>query len=158
MPGPWHHHAIRVRYQETDQMGVVYHANYLNWFELGRTELIREMGFPYSDIEEAGLMLPVVHAEISFHKPAKYDDIVSIYTRIESYTRVRLEMSCRVYRREQSDLKTITPFIGINERELAGELLVTGLTKHVWVNQEFKTARLDNALPTLYNLINKYND
>jgi acyl-CoA thioester hydrolase len=142
MPDPWHQHTIRVRYQETDQMGVVYHANYLNWFELGRTELIREMGFPYSAIEQAGLMLPVVHAEVSFHKPAKYDDMVTVYTRIESYTRVRLEMSYRVYRGTEQE----------------GELLVTGLTKHVWVNQDFRTARLDHALPDLYRLIHNYSE
>lgn len=142
MPGPWHHHAIRVRYQETDQMGVVYHANYLNWFEIGRTELIREIGFPYSVIEEAGLMLPVVHAEVSYRKPAKYDDMVTVYTRIESYTRVRLEMSYQVYRGTEQE----------------GELLVTGLTKHVWVNQDFRTARLDHILPNLYSLINDYSE
>ncbi|TCZ75305.1 acyl-CoA thioesterase [Paenibacillus albiflavus] len=157
MPGQWHHHAIRVRYQETDQMRVVYHANYLNWFEIGRTELIREMGFPYTAIEQAGLMLPVIHAELDYRKPARYDDIISIYTRIEACTRVRLEMAYQVHRREETDLYTIPPFAETDGREPAGELLVSGLTKHVWVNKEFKTTRLDHALPELHKLIDSYN-
>lgn len=156
MPGPWFHHAFRVRYQETDQMGVVYHANYLNWFELGRTELIRQLGIPYTEIEQSGLLLPVVHAEIDFRKPAKYDDIVSVYTRVKSYTRIRLEMSCQVHRRVEKDMKLVEDHNHMGtDLEPSGELLVSGLTRHVWVNRNFKTVRLDQEFPVLYKLIEK---
>ena len=78
----WHQSQLRVRYEETDQMGVVYHANYLTWFEIGRTELIRALGYPYRKIEEKGLLLPVTEADLKFRKPAHYDDLIGIYTRV----------------------------------------------------------------------------
>lgn len=135
-------------------MGVVYHANYLNWFEIGRTELIREMGFPYTDIEAKGILLPVIHAEVDFHKPAKYDDVVMVYTRIESYTNVRIEMGCQVYRVDPGDVH----LAGLTDKpghEPNGELLVRGLTRHVWVNRDFRPVRLDHELPELYAVINR---
>ncbi|WP_248930511.1 acyl-CoA thioesterase [Paenibacillus hamazuiensis] len=94
----WHKHIIRVRYQETDQMGVVYHANYLNWFEIGRTELIRAMGMTYQTIEASGLLLPVIEAEMKFRQPARYDDLIGIYTRIVSFTNLRLEFATEIRR------------------------------------------------------------
>lgn len=148
-PGPWFRHCLRVRYQETDQMGVVYHANYLNWFEIGRTELIRQMGFPYTDIEAKGFLLPVIHAEIDFHKPAKYDDVVMIYTRIESYTNVRIEMGCQVHRADPEQISDVESAVE-SGFEPSGELLVRGLTRHVWVNRDFRPVRIDQELPELF--------
>ena len=63
-------------------MGVVYHANYLNWFEIGRTQMIREMGFTYRGMEEEGVLLPVVDLDIKYRQPARYDDLVTVFTRI----------------------------------------------------------------------------
>ena len=73
-------HAIelRVRYAETDQMQVVYHANYLVWCEIARTELIRQHAGSYSDIEEGGVALAVVDASLRFHAPARYDDLIRV--------------------------------------------------------------------------------
>jgi len=82
----------RVRYADTDKMGVVYNANYLNYFEIGRTELIRDYGMPYSLIEEQGYHLPLINAELDFIKPARYDDMILINTRIDyNSDNVRLE-------------------------------------------------------------------
>ena len=67
-------------------MGVIYHANYLTWFEIGRTEMIRELGYPYRKIEEQGLLLPVVDLDMQFIKPAYYDDRIRISTRITDFT------------------------------------------------------------------------
>ena len=78
----WHLHPLRVRYQETDQMGVVYYANYLTWFEIGRTEFVRHFGTTYREIEAKGLLLPVVDAECSYLSPARYDDRVAVCTTI----------------------------------------------------------------------------
>lgn len=66
--GSWYAAQLRVRYQESDQMGVVYHANYLNWFEIGRTEMIRQMGYTYRKMEEQGLLLPVTGLDVKYHK------------------------------------------------------------------------------------------
>ena len=72
----------RVRYGETDQMGVVYHANYLSFFEVARTELIRLRGVAYSALEEGGLRLMVTEAAMQYHSPGHYDDVLAITTRL----------------------------------------------------------------------------
>ena len=71
---------FRVRYSETDQMGVVYHAEYLVWCEVGRTEFIRNLGLPYAQLEERGTMLAVADASLRFLSPARYDDMVRVET------------------------------------------------------------------------------
>lgn len=71
---------IRVRYEETDQMGVVYHGNYLKYFDVGRTELMRHLGFPYSEMERRGVMLVVVEAHCRYRDSARYDDVLRIET------------------------------------------------------------------------------
>lgn len=71
---------FRVRYAETDQMGVVYHANYLVWCEVGRTELIRTLGTSYAALEREGVMLAVSDASLRFHSPARYDDLIRVET------------------------------------------------------------------------------
>ena len=73
---------FRVRYSETDQMGVVYHAEYLVWCEVGRTDFIRELGLPYSELERRGTSLAVAEASIRYHAPARYDDRVRVETRL----------------------------------------------------------------------------
>jgi acyl-CoA thioester hydrolase len=74
---------MRVRYGETDQMGVVYHAVYLVWCDMGRTELIRELGFSYAELERGGLLLAVTEANLRYHAPARYDDMIRVETWIE---------------------------------------------------------------------------
>jgi len=71
---------LRVRYAETDRMGVVYHANYLAWCEVGRTEFIRTLGVSYGELEAGGLLLAVADASLRYHAPARYDDIVRVDT------------------------------------------------------------------------------
>ena len=75
---------LRVRYAETDAMGVVYHANYLIWFEAGRGDFFRVMGQDYGAWEEAGYMLPVAEAYARYHAPARYGDLVTVHTWIKS--------------------------------------------------------------------------
>lgn len=78
------HHVteLRVRYAETDQMGVVYHANYLVWCELGRTDFIRALGGSYAELERAGTALAVVEANLRFMRPARYDDLIRVTTTV----------------------------------------------------------------------------
>ena len=80
--GEGHVTEVRVRYGETDQMGVVYHAEYLVYCEIGRTELIRDLGFPYAEMERQGVMLAVTDASLRFHAPARYDDRLTVETRL----------------------------------------------------------------------------
>jgi acyl-CoA thioester hydrolase len=71
---------VRVRYAETDQMGVVYHANYLVWCEIGRTDLIRQLGTSYADLERNGVGLAVIDASVRYHSAARYDDLIRVRT------------------------------------------------------------------------------
>lgn len=73
---------LRVRYAETDQMGVVYHANYLVWCEVGRTELLRSLGTSYAELERQGVLLVVADASLRFHSPARYDDRIKVETAV----------------------------------------------------------------------------
>jgi len=87
---------VRVRYEETDQMGVVYHSNYLVYFEIGRTEFMRERGCPYAEIERQGFILTVVGIRCRYRSPARYDDLLRIRTRVESLRPVRITFAYEV--------------------------------------------------------------
>ena len=89
---------IRVRFSETDKMGITWHGNYFSWFEMGRTELLRDTGLAYRDLEESGTMFAVVSAECSFKHPARYDDVLTLRTRIVKITPIRIEHEYRLYR------------------------------------------------------------
>jgi acyl-CoA thioester hydrolase len=89
---------LRVRYAETDQMGVVYHANYLVWCEIGRTDFIRELGKPYAQLEREGVMLAVSDVGLRFHGSARYDDPIRVYTRLIDVRSRGLTFSYRVKR------------------------------------------------------------
>jgi acyl-CoA thioester hydrolase len=95
---------VRVRYAETDKMGVVYYANYFVWFEVGRADLLRSLGWTYREMEHAGVGLPVIEAHCDYHRPARYDDEVEIRTRGRMLSPVRMEFSYDVVRREDQTL------------------------------------------------------
>ncbi|SFI81089.1 acyl-CoA thioester hydrolase [Brevibacillus centrosporus] len=130
-------HRLRVRYGETDRMGVVYHTNYLNWFEVGRTEFIRHADLTYRQLEEQGILLPLTDADISYKRPAKYDDEVEVRTHVSEISPVRLTFSYEIVRVDDS------------------EVLVTGRTMHVFTNAEFKPIRLSRTEPDLYEWLAK---
>lgn len=89
---------VRVRYAETDTMGVAYYASYLVWFEVGRTDWLRETGQTYADMERAGLRLPVVEAHCEYHRPARYDDELEVRTRARLASPARLAFDYEVIR------------------------------------------------------------
>ena len=116
---------LRVRYAETDQMGVVYHANYLVWMEMGRVELCRTMGVRYRDLEEQeGVLLTVAEASCRYHAPARYDDEVTVETCVKRATSRLIEFAYRM-----TSSKT-------------GVKLATGSTTHVFCNRELRPCRL----------------
>lgn len=111
---------VRVRYAETDQMGVVYHANYAQYFEIGRVEWLRNQGISYKWMEENGIMLPVVSLTMNYKKPAKYDDLLTVRTILKSQTSVKIEFEYEITNQQ-------------------GELLTTGYSMLVFI--DMKTGR-----------------
>ena len=119
MSKPFHAEArLRVRYAETDQMGVVYHANYLVWFEVGRVELMRSLGLAYAELErEHGCMIAVVGVEARYREPARYDDEIAVHTSITAMRGPVLKMAYEVVRVHD------------------GRLLCEGTTTHIVVDR-----------------------
>jgi acyl-CoA thioester hydrolase len=117
----------RVLYGDTDQMGVVYYANYLRFFEGARNEWIRALGIPYGEIEARGIMLPVYEASVQYLRPAKYDDLLDIYL-VTTHTRVKIRFEYKVHR-SRSD-----------------EVLALGHTVHVCVGKDGKPTRAPDWL------------
>jgi acyl-CoA thioester hydrolase len=119
---------FRVRYGETDQMRVVYHANYLVWCEMGRTDLIRAIGMSYADLERSGVALAVVDATLRYHYPARYDDMIRVRTTL---TEVRSRSVTFDYRIENAD---------------TGVRLVTATTTLIPINEEGRLVSLPSEL------------
>ncbi|HET9328695.1 MAG TPA: thioesterase family protein [Candidatus Eisenbacteria bacterium] len=118
-----HRYAIRVRYGDTDQMGFAYYAHYLRWFEIGRAEMLRALGWSYRAVEEAGIQLPVLEARCRYFKPARYDDELWIETGVLEVRRASVRFGYRIVR-------------------VSGEeLLATGETEHCFLGPEGKPAR-----------------
>jgi len=96
---------FRVRYGETDQMGVVYYGNYAQYFEMGRTEWLRKLGVSYRWMEDNGIMLPVTELQIKYHKSATYDDVLRIETMLVKLPGIRITFTYRIYN-EKNELLT----------------------------------------------------
>ena len=119
---------LRVRYAETDAMGLVYYANYLVWFEIGRTDWIRGRGVTYREFEEQGVLLPVVGAHCAYRASARYDDLVRLETRLVALTPARVSFAYRATRADAA-----------SDRET---LLVEGRTDHVFLTPAGRLTRL----------------
>ena len=119
----------RIPYADTDKMGVVYHSNYLKYFEMGRTELMRQIGFTYEEMEKQGLYFPVVNAQCNYHAPAHYDDLITVETTISEIKNVTVTFSYKI--------------------KYQDKVLVIGSTKHPLVNYAFKPTRIPQNLKEL---------
>ena len=115
----FYNHSLRVRYAETDQMGVVHHGNYPTFLEEARTAWLREMGISYKKMEASGIGLPITSVSVKYKKSALYDDVLTIKTILSKIPNVRLEFDYEIY----------------NEAE---ELLVTAKTELVFINMQTK--------------------
>jgi acyl-CoA thioester hydrolase len=120
--------SYRVIYGDTDQMGVVYYANYLRWFESGRSELLRQIGLPYVKIEEQGFHFPVTEVSCRYAQSARYDEVVKIETELSALGRATLTFNYRVF------------------RESDDSLLATGSTRHACIDHAGHVSRIPKAL------------
>ncbi len=102
----YHQTQIRVRYSETDQMRVVYHGNYAQYFEIGRVEWLRNKGLSYKWMEENGIMLPVVSLTMNYKKPARYDELLTLTTILKNRTTVKIEFDYELYNESEELLTT----------------------------------------------------
>ena len=97
---------VRVRYGETDQMGVVYHGNYASYFEIARTEWLRNLGVTYKELENKGIMLPVISLFFNFIKSAKYDDVLTIIVILKKKPLVKIEFDYEIYNQKKEKIST----------------------------------------------------
>ncbi len=97
-PAPSSTSTVRVRYAETDKMGVVYYANYFVWFEVARADLLRTLGWSYREMEHAGVSLPVIEAHCEYHRPARYDDELTVRAEGRLLSPIRMEFTYQVLR------------------------------------------------------------
>lgn len=123
---------IRVNFSDTDAMGVVYNANYLIWCEIGRTQLIREWGLPYTEFARRGINVPVAEAHLRYLVPARYDDVVLVETTVKEFSPARITFGYRML------------------REGDGKLLCEGYTMHGFINAEGRPVAISKAAPDLY--------
>lgn len=120
---------LRVRYPETDRMGVAYHANYLVWFELGRTELMRELGCAYGELEErASIFFPVIELGVRYLASARYDEDLEVRTRLAAVGAARVRFEYRLV------------------RPVSSQVLATGFTEHAAVGRDGRPLRLPSEL------------
>jgi acyl-CoA thioester hydrolase len=124
---------IRVRYAETDQMGVVYYANYLVWFEVGRTDLLRQNGWSYREMEVDGYSLPVIDLRCTYKAPAKYDDEIEVRTTGGMVSPVRIKFDYEVMRTADHDV------------------LAVGSTVHATLDRAGKPCRLPERVRALFS-------
>lgn len=125
----WHETQIRIRYKDTDRMGVVYYGNYLTFFEVGRSELMREMGFAYAEVEADGYILVVTEANAKYRANVGYDSLVTVKTKIAEMKHASMRFEYEV----------------VDEN---GKLLVSGHTAHACLDSNLKPVRLPSDLRT----------
>ncbi len=133
----WHRCLNRTLYADTDRSQVVYHANYLRYFELGRASLMRDAAYPYREIEESGYIYPIIEIGITYHSPLYYDDAMWIYTRPSEMERVRLRFEYTIV------------------QEQTGGIVCKGFTRHCAVNKEGIPVEVDAKTTHLWKIFPK---
>jgi acyl-CoA thioester hydrolase len=125
--------SYRVIYGDTDQMGVVYYANYLRWFEKGRSEFLRQIGLPYSTIEQQGFNFPVVEVTCRYTQSARYDDVIQIETELAELGRASLAFSYQIL------------------RQVDNCVLASGSTKHACIDRAGRVSRMPKIFEDAVN-------
>ena len=112
--------SFRVRYAETDQMGIVYHGNYAQYLEMGRVEWLRSFGISYKNMEENGVMLPVISLALNFKKSAVYDDLITVVTQLKKTPSVKIEFDYKIYNEAEEILveaNTVLAFMDMKKKK-----------------------------------------
>ncbi len=130
---------VRVRYKDTDQMGLVYYANYFVWFEVGRCEFLRALGMSYKSLEQNEIFLPVIEAYCAYKHPARYDDELRVVTSLKTLQEVKLGFHYDIYKLDRENKE--------------GILLVSGETMHAFVNKKGRPLVLRKQNPFLWRML-----
>ena len=120
------------RYKDTDKMGVVYHGNYFTYFEQARSDFFKELGFRYKDLEDEGIILPVISVGCEYFSPARYDEPITVKTHICEFTNVKLMLEYEIF-------------------SLEGDKVASGFTKHAFTSAKLKPVNIKRLKPELYN-------
>lgn len=126
-----------VRYAETDRMGIVHHSNYPIWYELGRTDYIKQLGLPYSKVEEEGIMLPLIELKCSYKGSSTYEDEILVKTSVIEFTPIKIKFHYEVFKNNGK--------VPIN----------IGETLHVWTKSDLKPVNIKKYKPIIYELLCK---
>jgi len=115
-----HKLSFRVRYGETDQMGIVYHGNYAQYLEMGRVEWLRDLGVTYKSMEDKGIQLPVINLQIKYLKSAKYDDLITVETILKKEPLVKIEFDYKIYNESKElliEANTVLAFMSVEKNK-----------------------------------------
>ena len=134
-----HENKIKVRYVETDQMGIVHHSKYYPWFEIARGEFITKIGMTYREIEEQGILMPVLESSCKYIEGAKYEDNLVIQSWISEFNPVKIIFNYNVIREEDN------------------KIIAKGSTKHTFVNEDFKIVNIKKVKPEIFSRLEKFN-
>ena len=129
----WHSCRTRTLYADTDRSQVVYHGNYLRYFEFGRASLMRDIGYPYLEIEKSGFIYPIIEIGVNYYSPLGYDDPMVVYTKPAELERVRIK------------------FEYIITHQFSGEIVCTGFTRHCATNTDGIPVEIDPKTKDLWN-------
>lgn len=124
----YYDYEYRVRYGDTDKLGISYYANYFVWFEAARTEYFRALGLPYTECEKKGVFLPVVETAAKYHQPSTYDDLLIVRTSVSGFGRSSMRFEYQVL------------------NKAIQKLLVTGFSVHVFVNRQMRPVRVPDEV------------
>lgn len=133
----WHRCEMRTLYVDTDRSQVVYHANYLRYFEFGRASLMREAAYPYREVEASGYVYPIIKVDLDYFRPLYYDDAMLIHTRPSEMERVRLQFDYVITHQE------------------SGDIVCKGLTRHCCVNSSGTPVEIDPKTKHLWEIFPK---
>lgn len=123
-----HSYTFRVRYAETDAMGVAHHSSYVIWFEAARVELLRDLSLPYTELEQRGFSMPVIELNVRYQRPAYFDDLLTVQTWIAELGEVRLRLAYRL----------------IRERDGKAQVIAEAQTQHAFLDRNGRITRLRN--------------
>lgn len=130
---------LKARYYETDQMGIIHHANYIRWMEEARIDMLSQMGYPYRRFEEMGYISPVLHAECEYKKSVKFDDEVKIVVSLQEFGKVKFTLRYDIYNMSED-----------------GVLGAVGTTRHCFLNKDGRPVMMNKEMKEFSDVMQKY--